>query len=178
MGSRWPCRRGEVCQTGCTTGESWRSPVPWFRLCLTPAAPLSRTQATAHSFRRHLPFSQALARSGTLRSSSPCAPPISDRFSLMPCTSRGRQTLQLQHEDRRMEGGKAKSPTLQAWQARNSLLQSMLAQLRCGSSGSPPQRAQLVAAGNLSGADPSSLPVQAQPTAITCGENGILYSCR
>ena len=58
--------------------------------------------------------------------------------------------------------------TLQVWQARKSLLQSMLAQLRCGSSGSLPHRAQLVAAGNLSGADPSSLPVHAQPHVTVC----------
>ncbi len=57
--------------------------------------------------------------------------------------------------------------TLQVSQARKSLLQSMLAQLRCGSSGSPPQRAQLVAAGSLSGAEPSSLPAYAALTQLS-----------
>ena len=51
-----------------------------------------------------------------------------------------------------------KAFTLHEGQARKSLLQSMLAQLRCGSSGVPLQSAQLVAAGRLSGAEPSSLP--------------------
>ena len=80
----------------------------------------------------------------------------------LPCSP----TCKTQTGKGRMTGGML---TLQVSQARKSLLQSMLAQLRCGSSGSPPHKAQLVAAGNFSGAEPSSLPAHTALTAAVLG---------
>ena len=65
---------------GVTAGEHWRSPVPWFQLSLTPAAPLLRSPATAHSSLHHWPFSRALVHLCMPRSSSPCAAPGSCKW--------------------------------------------------------------------------------------------------
>ncbi len=86
---------------------------------------------------------------------------VNDRISMQSVMQMRSLAGHVQHADWHRGRTGIVILTLQVGQARNSLLQSMLAQLRCGNSGSPPHRAQLVAAGSVSGADPSSLPVYA-----------------